>query len=75
MIIKQFEVVLFFFPIAPPLCLSLASKFSLRYATYFKAYDEDRKIAYDHEPIRSNVRAIVQDEVSPIGFIEIVQLE
>ncbi|GFS45802.1 demeter-like 1 [Actinidia rufa] len=47
--------------------MSLASKFPLRSAGDFKACDNNGKIAYDHESVGSNVKAIVQDEVSPSG--------
>ena len=51
--------------------MSLASKFPLRSKTDIKACDDDEEIAYDHESVRSNVKAIVQDEVqnevSPSG--------
>ncbi|XP_057478542.1 protein ROS1A-like isoform X2 [Actinidia eriantha] len=38
-----------------------------RSAGDFKACDNDGEIAYDHESVGSNVKAIVQDEVSPSG--------
>ncbi|PSS32871.1 DEMETER-like protein [Actinidia chinensis var. chinensis] len=47
--------------------MSLSSKFPLRSAADFKSCDNDGKIAYDHESVGSNVKTIVQDEVSPSG--------
>ncbi|GFY84537.1 demeter-like 1 [Actinidia rufa] len=47
--------------------MSLSSKFPLRSAADFKSCNNDGKIAYDHESVGSNVKTIVQDEVSPSG--------